>query len=126
MGEMVQKILPESEYEDLRDMGTPSEDGRPWVYYRDSEKAVNSLLKNAGFKEIKIITEKKDFRYKDEEEWWDIVTNSGWQSYIKKIESEGSHTLKKFKEDTFKMLQQHKDNKGIRYSRTVMLVTGVK
>ena len=44
MGARVKQILPESEYEDLSDMGVVSADGRPWVYYRDSQSMLERLL----------------------------------------------------------------------------------
>jgi SAM-dependent methyltransferase len=126
MGILVQKIVPEDKYADLSDMGIPTEDGRPWVYVRETKDSLHDLLSNAGFKDITIVEEKKEFLYRDEEHYWDIVTNSGWQHYLEIIKDMGDEALAGFKDDMFEYLQQYKDNKGIQHSRTVLLATGIK
>ncbi len=126
MGAIVKRILPASEYEDLSDMGVPADDGRPWVYYRDSESLLDNLLIDAGFKDVEIIEEAKSFRYRDEEEWWDQMHRVGWQDYLKKIENMGEHVMAEFKKDSFRMVGKHMDDRGLKYSRTVLLATGTK
>jgi len=126
MGAMVKQILSESEYEDLSDMGVPRADGQPWVYYRDSESQLEKLLTDSGFKEIEIIVEVKSSWYRDEEEWWSQMHYVGWQSYLKKIENMGGNVLVKFKEDSLRMVNKNIDDRGLKYSRTVLLGTGIK
>ena len=126
MGELVQKLVPEDKYEDLSDMGIPSDDGRPWVYFRDSKDNLNELLNEVGFSNIEILEERREFLYRDEEDYWDIARNSGWQHYLKIIENMNSKSLPKFKDDMFGLLQKYKDHRGIPFSRTVLLATANK
>lgn len=126
MGEMVKKILPEKEYEDLSDMGMPSDDGRPWVYYRDSDEALGALLRNAGFKNIEMLTEENTYIFEDEKEWWSKMGWIGWQGYIKKIENMGPEMFGKFKDYALEMIRKYKKPDGIHYSRAVLLAVATK
>jgi len=126
MGTMVKQILPESEYEDLSDFGEPGTDGQPWVYYRDSESLLRKLLTNSGFKDIEIIEEVKSSWYSNEEEWWHQMYHVGWQSYLKKIDNMGKNVLANFKKDALRMVGKYIDDRGLKYSRTVLLGTAIK
>jgi SAM-dependent methyltransferase len=126
MGKVVTNYVSEEDYEDLSDMGLPSDDGRPWVYDRKTEKELNKLLTGAGFEGVHVLKERREFTYADEERYWDIVTNSGWQYYIKIIERAGSAHLREFKHEMSSYLQQFKDPEGIHYAKTVLLATGTK
>ena len=126
MGKVVKNYVPEEDYEDLSDMGIPSDDGRPWVYTRETEEELSKRLNGAGFEGVDILEERREFTYADEEGYWDIVTNCGWQHYIKVIESTGSARLREFKSEMFSYLQQFKGPKGIHYTKTVLLATGTK
>ncbi len=126
MGELIYSTFPKEIYTDYEDVDVSEETGHPRVYHKESEDKFGKLIKDAGFQEVKIISEVQRFAYKDEEEWWEIISNSGWQSCLKRIEDIGVGTRTKFKQDTFKMLQKYKESNGIGFKREVLFGIGMK
>lgn len=126
IGAVIKQVLPESEYEDMSDLGSPAADGRPWVYFRDSENQLERLLTDSGFRDIEITVEVKSSRYSSEEEWWAQMHHVGWQNYLSKIRHLGENVMAGFKEDSLRIAREHMDNRGLKYSRTVLLAIGVK
>jgi len=126
MGAVVYRILPEEFYDKDDDIGVRTEDGRPRVYHMDTEQGIRDVMQGAGFRDVRVLPDKKEFVYKDEEEWWRVMNGSGWQDYIKKIDGMGPGMLTRFKHDCFAMLQKHKDAGGIRFTRTVWYALGMK
>lgn len=95
------------------------------VYHRDTPETLEAFLAKAGFKDIRVICETQEFLFKNEEQWWNEMLNSGWQTHLKKIEDRGSN-LDEFKLEAFKELQKHKRFDGIPFEMSALLAFGTK
>ena len=95
------------------------------VYHRDTPKALKTLLHKAGFNDIRVFAETHEFVFKDEEQWWEEMLNSGWQPYLTKIKDLG-HNLVEFKKETFEKLQVQKHPEGIPFTMSALLAFGTK
>ncbi len=126
VGELIYSTFPKDIYTGYEDVDVSEKSGQPIVYHKDTEDELRKLLIDARFRDINVITEQQRFAYQDEEDWWDIISNSGWQSCLKRIENIGTGTLTKFKQDAFKMLQKYKDPNGINFKREVLFGIGIK
>lgn len=94
-------------------------------YHRDTPEELRTLLGEAGFANITIITESQEFAYKDEEQWWADMRESGWEDHLKKLEESGC-TLEAFKEEAFKGLQKYKRSHRFPFTVTVHFALGTK
>lgn len=95
------------------------------VYYKDTPETLTSFLRKTGFKNIEIYAENQEFVFKDEEQWWKEMLNSGWQIHLKKIEDLGG-TLSQFKREAFEELQPRKRPDGIPFTMSALLAFGTK
>lgn len=96
------------------------------VYHQDTAEGLERLLRDAGFKNVKTVIEKEEFAYRDEEQWWEDMQDSGWRSHLEKIESMGPGKLEEFRKEAFKGLQAHKDADGIHFTVSVLFAFGTK
>ena len=110
MAEFVKKYLPIS-VED--------------VCHHDTPEALKTLLLKAGFSEVRVFVETQEFVFKDEEQWWEEMLSSGWQTHLAKIEDQ-SFSLGEFKQETFKGLQKHKRTDGIPFIISAILALATK
>ncbi|MGD8545049.1 MAG: hypothetical protein PVH12_02635, partial [Candidatus Bathyarchaeota archaeon] len=70
-------------------------------------------------------TESQVFLFKDEEEWWKEMVNSGWQPHLQKIEDQGVK-LDEFKQKIFKELQVYKRHDGIPFTLSALFAFVIK
>jgi ubiquinone/menaquinone biosynthesis C-methylase UbiE len=94
-------------------------------YHRDTPEELKTLLSEAGFTDITIITESHEFAFKDEEQWWADMRESGWENHLKKLEESGC-TLEAFKEEAFKGLQKYKRLNRFPFTVAVRFAFGTK
>lgn len=107
------EILEDSEYLRRRPIGTGGENAAGYEI----------ILRGAGFREIEVLRERMTFVSTDEEEWWRQMQNLGWDSLIKKIESE---QIQKLKEAIFLDLQWYKHADGFHFNKDVFFVSSKK
>lgn len=109
-------ILEDSEYLEERPIG---------MAYEKAE-GYEIIFQRAGFREIEIFRETMTFVSTDEEEWWRQMLHLGWDSFIQKIENDGTDQLPRVKEAIFQDLQRYKKADGIHFDKVVFFVCGVK
>jgi len=95
------------------------------VYHRDTPEALKKLLLKAGFEEVRVFVETQEFVFKDEEQWWEEVVDSGWQTHLAKIEDLG-FSLVEFKQEIFKGLQKYKRTDGVPFTISAILALAIK
>lgn len=111
--ELIQKYLPPSE-EYKKDDNDPE---------FDTEEGVYEVLEQAGFKNIQIIREEKNFVYRDEQEWWDKLWTHG---YIRVLEKIPKDKIEEFKKEVFSKLKEIKEMEGIYVTMFVAYSIGEK
>ena len=126
MGEAVQSLCPEGLYVGHKDIDEIGEDGCPRVYGRDTTESLTAVLHKARFQEVKVISEEKRFSYDSEEACWNVISSSGWQDCMKRIDETGPGGLAAFRQETFRILQKYKAGNCYRYTRSVLLGFGTK
>jgi len=99
---------------------------RPIGYSRENAAGYDSILRNAGFRDIDILHEEAEFVSASDEEWWELMGNLGWRRYLAKLENVGAERLHIIKEAVFKDLLRHKRADGIHFTKSVLFATGVK
>lgn len=95
------------------------------VCYQDTEEGLREFLCKAGFENVTIMTERQEFAYRDEEQWWEEMRDSGWESHLRKIESLGPDSLEKFKKEAFEGLQKYKRD-GLHFCVDALIGVGTK
>jgi len=126
MGELVGRLLPEDAAECEGEPVTGGLGQRPRVYARDTPQTLEAKLAAAGFSDVRILREDKEFLFRDEEEWWSVMGRAGWQPHLETVERLGAGVLQRLKKDAFDMLQGHKDADGIHYTRSVLFALATK
>ncbi len=95
-------------------------------YSKETIEGLEKVLRSAGLKDIKIVTEKVGFVYQDEEEWLEVMRQYGWHRYLEKIKSLPASELQRFEEHALDKLNDHKRADGIHFNRTVIFALGTK
>jgi ubiquinone/menaquinone biosynthesis C-methylase UbiE len=113
LGELVKKYLPEIEDEHDEENGPEF----------DTEEGLYQILNEAGFKNIRIISEEKTFNYKDEQEWWDKLWTHG---YIRVLEMISKDKMEDFKTEVFHKLREIKEAEGISPTLFILYAFGEK
>ncbi|MCB2296908.1 class I SAM-dependent methyltransferase [Clostridium tagluense] len=116
LDDLVQKYLPEFEDE----IDEYHEEDSPEF---DTEEGLYKILRGAGFKNIQVISEEKDFMYKDEQEWWDKLWTHG---YIEVLEMIAEDRMEDFKAEVFEKLREVKEVEGIAATMSVLYAFGDK
>ncbi|MBW9156687.1 MULTISPECIES: class I SAM-dependent methyltransferase [Clostridium] len=116
LDDLVQKYLPEFEDE----IDEYQEEDSPEF---DTEEGLYKILRGAGFKNIQVISEDKDFIYKDEQEWWDKLWTHG---YIEVLEMIAEDRMEDFKAEVFEKLREIKEVEGIAATMSVLYAFGDK
>ena len=98
----------------------------PIGYSRENATGYDTIMKNAGLKNIEIFKETADFVSTDEEAWWEEIQNLGWKRFTRKVDAEGSNDPRKFKEHVWEELQRNKHADGIHFTKSVLFAHGVK
>jgi len=89
----------------------------------DTDEGLYKILNQAGFKNIRVISEEKVFIYKDEQEWWDKLWTHGAISTLEKIPKD---MLEDFKSEVFEKLREMKEAGGIPHTKSVLYAFGEK
>lgn len=89
----------------------------------DSKEEIINYYKTAGFIVIEISTEEKEFYYKDEEEWWQSIWSHGYRGFLKRLDEK---TLKKFREESFKILSNIKNENRLPENFSVLITKARK
>ena len=96
------------------------------VCHLDTVEDIKDRLDKAGFRNIRVLTEKVEFVYKNEEQWWEEMLDSGWRDHVEKIESTGPGHLEKFKKEAFEKLQVYKRADGLHFSVCALIALGTR
>lgn len=92
----------------------PSDDQTDGQPVFNTSEGLEAILTSAGFMEVEIVTESKEFFYADEEQWWSNAWSHGFREPLEMIEEKkGQAGLKAFQEDTYRGLQTMKQPDGI-------------
>jgi hypothetical protein len=83
---------------------------------------INLVFKDAGFKEIQIKREDKDFYYKDFEEWWKVLWSHGYRGFLELLNEE---TLESFKAESFEIISDILEEKGIPEKFSVLITKAI-
>lgn len=89
----------------------------------DTEEGLYKILSEAGFKNIRVISEEKVFTYKDEQDWWDKLWTHG---SIKILEMIPKDKMENFKTEVFQKLGEIKEIEGITATMFVLYARGEK
>ncbi|MFX1536896.1 MAG: class I SAM-dependent methyltransferase [Promethearchaeota archaeon] len=121
LGELARKYLTEEASENPKKM-----ESIPTGYSKETTEGFEKLMADAGFQNIKIVTEKFDMVYRNEEEWWKTMSEVGWDVLSRTIGSE-SKALQDFKEKMLlDGLQDYKRDNGICFTKSVIFAFGTK
>jgi ubiquinone/menaquinone biosynthesis C-methylase UbiE len=71
---------------------------------------LEEILSNAGFVNIEVMDEEKEFRYRDEEEWWATEWSCGNRALFERMEPPA---LEKFREEALETVRGLKREDGI-------------
>ncbi len=77
----------------------------------------------SGFRSINIFKEEKEFYYKDEADWWQTIWSQGYRGFLERLNKQ---SLKEFKEESFKIIANLKNEKGIPQKISVLITKVVK
>ncbi len=96
----------------------------PLNYSKETAEGLEKMLFSAGFEDIKVLTEKADIVYNDEQHWWKYMQSIGWRPYLEKVKNTGK--LENLKEDVAKGLQNYKYADSVRFTKHVLFSFGTK
>jgi ubiquinone/menaquinone biosynthesis C-methylase UbiE len=103
------------------------EGGRiPPCYSKETAAGLTTILRQAGFSDVRVLTEQEDFVFHDEAEWLEVMRQYGWDRYLDQIKTLPGDRVRRFESDAFETLQRHKQADGIHYTRTVLFALGRK
>ena len=107
--ELTETYLPsESEPEQTSD---PQSTSKPIF---NTPEGLEAILASAGFVNIRVVSESREFIYADEEEWWSTLWSHGMRADLEAIEEKtGQDGLKRFQKDAFEKVQMIKQPDGI-------------
>jgi O-methyltransferase / aklanonic acid methyltransferase len=114
--ELIETYLPsEPEPKQISD---PQSTSKPIF---NTSEGLEAILTSAGFVDIKVVSESKEFIYTDEEEWWSTLWSHGMRARLEAIEKKtGKAGLERFKADAFEKLRIIKRADGI-YQNFIVL-----
>ncbi len=85
------------------------------------------MLSDAGFSDVRTVTEEKAFVYRSENEWWQQLWDSTMNYlFLKKVENKAEGNIDKFKDEAFMKLQDYKQENGFHLAMNVIFSFGVK
>ena len=90
------------------------------------EQFLEDMLGQAGFKNIKIINERRMFFYKDFEEFWQEQWSHGGRATFETIEKHGAERLQSFKNELFDEFTKEYGQDEIPFDANVLVATGKK
>lgn len=90
------------------------------------EQFLEDMLSQAGFKNIKIINERRMFFYKDFEEFWKEQWSHGGRATFEMIEKQGAERLERFKAELFEEFIKDYGHDEIPFDANVLIAIGKK
>jgi ubiquinone/menaquinone biosynthesis C-methylase UbiE len=88
----------------------------------DTPEGLTSILDNAGYENIQIYTEGKDFIYSTKDDFWSTLWSHGMRGSLERIEeSNGKAGLEKFKADVYQGLDVLKKDDGFHQMVSVII-----
>ena len=109
---------PEEDEEDGED-SDPEQDTQPRPVFNTPE-GLTEILDRAGFDNIKILSEGRDFIYKTKEEFWSSLWSHGFRRILGMIEDEmGEEGLQRFKDEVFNKMGPLMQSDGLHQSIAV-------
>jgi ubiquinone/menaquinone biosynthesis C-methylase UbiE len=82
------------------------------VYSRENEEGWRIILSKAGFKDIRFISETREFVYSGLKEWWEEMMDYGWQSRFEGIVNEGKLTWESIKSEVLRSVRGRLNDEG--------------
>lgn len=80
----------------------------------DTPEGLKSILETAGFENVQIFSEAKDFVYATNEEYWSTLWSHGMRGILERIElANGKEGLEKFKSDVITKADALKQDDGL-------------
>ena len=76
----------------------------------NTSSEIIETLGKAGFAEIEVHTEEKEFHYRDADEWWSSLWSHGGRGLLERLEDK---ELENFKREAFQLAQGIEDEAGI-------------
>jgi ubiquinone/menaquinone biosynthesis C-methylase UbiE len=76
----------------------------------NTSSEITETLGKAGFAEIEVYTEEKEFHYRDTDEWWSSLWSHGARGLLERLEAEA---LESFKREALQLAQGIEDETGI-------------
>jgi ubiquinone/menaquinone biosynthesis C-methylase UbiE len=89
----------------------------------DSKEEIINYFEDAGFTAIKILTEEKEFFYKDEDEWWRSIWAHGYRGFLKRLDEK---TLQEFREDSYAIISKIKNENGLPEKFNILITKALK
>ncbi len=111
----VEKVLSES-----KDNDSESEIDKKPVFH--TKEGMREILQKAGFADLKIFNEEKDYYY-NKDEWWDERLSHAGRRAIDRLSSEN---LTLFKKDVYEKLDQLETDKGVHNKMSILFSYGHK
>ncbi len=92
----------------------------------DTVDTVTKILKNEGFKKIRVYEENNLVIYDSKEQWWKEMWTNAVRGIFEQIEALGLDKLEDFKHDVFNELENFQKEDGICFSMPVIYAYGEK
>jgi O-methyltransferase / aklanonic acid methyltransferase len=89
----------------------------------DTPLQLETALRQAGFKDMQISVEEKDFVYADEEKYWASLWSAGFRRQLEKITPD---LLEQARSEVFQKLQMFKKSDGIHKLNRALFAFGTK
>ena len=102
----------------------PPRNNRPFDF--STNEGVRDILRDAGFKHIKVESITQDFYYTSKDEWWHEQWHNASRGLFERLNHQDPKLLDKFKAFAFKELDQYQSDKGIKFSPNVLISYGKK
>ena len=111
--EVLQKVISQTFELQLAD---------PWM----KESELKSLLTDMGFKDVEVFSEKTEFVFNSEEEWWAMLDSIPFiQALLKNIEKiVDQKIIDRIRSDAEERLKTHRQSDGYHHSITVVVAQG--
>ena len=88
----------------------------------DTQEGLESILASAGFENIQIFSEEKEFVYSTNEEYWLTLWSHGARGLLERMEqAKGKEGLEKFKSDVFRKVDVLKKDDGLHQMFSVLI-----
>jgi ubiquinone/menaquinone biosynthesis C-methylase UbiE len=97
---------------DLMQKYSKKADSRPSISIKHlgTREEIEETMAEAGFKQVEIVVEEKEFFYADEDEYWDTLWSHGFRYQLERMDES---TLDAFRQDLYSHLIPMKQERGI-------------